>query len=88
MQLIFTLRYARLYHSEGGGIDFNQSEKPDYRDFMYVSFTLGMTYQVSDTAVSSQVIRRVMTKQGLLSYVFGVGVVATMVNVVVSLVRG
>jgi uncharacterized membrane protein len=90
VQLIFTLRYAHLYYSGGGGIDFNQSEdeKPDYRDFMYVSFTLGMTYQVSDTAVSSRTIRREMTKQGLLSYVFGVGVVATMVNVVVSLFRG
>lgn len=88
VQLMYTLRYARLYHSEGGGIDFNQDEMPDYRDFMYVSFTLGMTYQVSDTDVSSRAIRRTMTKQGLISYVFGVGVVATMVNVVVSLFRG
>ena len=55
---------------------------------MYVAFTLGMTYQVSDTSVSSKRIRRMMTKHGLLSYVFGVGVVATMVNVVVSLFRG
>jgi uncharacterized membrane protein len=89
VQLLYTLRYAHLYYSEGGGIDFNQAgEPPDYRDFMYVSFTLGMTYQVSDTDVSSRAIRRTMTKQGLLSYVFGVGVVATMVNVVVSLFRG
>jgi uncharacterized membrane protein len=88
VQLIYTLRYAHIYYAEGGGIDFNQHEPPDYRDFMYVSFTLGMTYQVSDTNVSSRLIRRTMTKQGLLSYVFGVGVVATMVNVVVSLFRG
>ena len=88
VQLIYTLRYAHLYYAEGGGLDFNQADEPDYRDFMYVSFTLGMTYQVSDTDVSSRAIRRTMTKQGLLSYVFGVGVVATMVNVVVSLFRG
>ncbi|HUK63209.1 MAG TPA: DUF1345 domain-containing protein [Dongiaceae bacterium] len=88
VQLLYTLRYAHLYYRDGGGIDFNQEEKPDYRDFMYVSFTLGMTYQVSDTNISSRPIRRTMTNQGLLSYVFGVGVVATMVNVVVSLFRG
>jgi uncharacterized membrane protein len=91
VQLIFTLRYARLYYTGGGGLDFNESktqpEKPDYRDFAYVAFTLGMTYQVSDTNVSSKPIRRTMTKHALLSYVFGVGVIATMVNVVVSLVR-
>jgi len=88
VQLVFTLRYAHLYYSEGAGIDFNEPDKPDYHDFMYVAFTLGMTYQVSDTSVSSKRIRRMMTKHGLLSYVFGVGVVATMVNVVVSLFRG
>ena len=87
VQLVFTLHYAHLYYSQGGGIDFNQQEKPDYRDFAYVAFTLGMTYQVSDTAVSSKRIRGTMTKHALLSYVFGVGVIATMVNVVVSLVR-
>ena len=52
-----------------------------------MAFTLGMTYQVSDTNVSSKPIRRTMTEHALLSYVFGVGVIATMVNVVVSLVR-
>jgi uncharacterized membrane protein len=88
VQLVFTLRYAHLYYSDEGGIDFNEPGKPDYRDFMYVAFTLGMTYQVSDTNVSSKRIRRMMTKHGLLSYVFGVGVVATMVNVVVTLFRG
>ena len=88
VQLVFTLRYAHLYYSEGAGIDFNEPDNPDYHDFMYVAFTLGMTYQVSDTSVSSKRIRRMMTKHGLLSYVFGVGVVATMVNVVVSLFRG
>jgi uncharacterized membrane protein len=89
VQLVFTLRYAHLFYSGGGGIDFNSAddEKPDYRDFAYVAFTLGMTYQVSDTAVSSRHIRRTMTEHALLSYVFGVGVIATMVNVVVSLVR-
>ena len=89
VQLVFTLRYAHLYYSGGGGIDFNftKDEEPDYRDFSYVAFTLGMTYQVSDTAVSSRHIRRTMTEHALLSYVFGVVVIATVVNVVVSLVR-
>src|SRR5919198_4257727 len=47
---VFALRYANLYHSLGGGIDFTEGDRlPDYRDFAYVAFTIGMTFQVSDT---------------------------------------
>ena len=52
------LRYARLYYSEQpGGIDFNQAEPPCYVDFAYVAFTIGMAYQVSDTAIQTTPIR-------------------------------
>ena len=81
----YTLRYARLYYVQGGGIDFNESDAPDYRDFAYVAFTLGMTYQVSDTAIRSKVIRRAVLRHGLLSYVFGTAVVAVTINVVAGL---
>jgi len=48
---IYTTRYALLYYSgDPGGIDFNQAEPPAYVDFAYLAFTLGMTYQVADTA--------------------------------------
>ena len=54
---LFTLRYARLYHSAGGGVDFNQDEPPRYVDFAYVAFTIGMTFQVSDTDLKTTAIR-------------------------------
>jgi len=90
VQIVFTVRYARLYFDErgglGGGINFHQDDPaPDYRDFAYVSFTLGMTYQVSDTDVSSRKIRRTVLRHALISYVFGVSVVAVLVNVVAGL---
>jgi uncharacterized membrane protein len=84
---IFTLRYARLYYTEGGGIDFNSDEEPDYRDFAYVALTLGMTYQVSDTDLGTKVVRQTATRHGLLSYLYGTVVVAVMINVVASLLR-
>jgi hypothetical protein len=58
MHTVFTLRYALLYNTdELGGIDFDQSERPAYVDFAYLAFTLGMTYQVSDTDLQTRPIR-------------------------------
>lgn len=84
---IFTLRYAHLYYREGGGIDFHANDRPAYRDFAYVAFTLGMTYQVSDTNLTSQTIRAAALRHALLSYVFGITVIAMTINVVASLIR-
>ncbi len=84
---VFTLRYARLYYSERGGIDFNGDVEPDYHDFAYVALTVGMTYQVSDTDLTTKSIRRTATRHALLSYVFGTFVVAMMINVVAGLLR-
>lgn len=82
---VFTLRYAHLYYLEHGGIDFHSDDKPDYGDFAYVAFTLGMTYQVSDTNLTSKQIRTTARRHALLSYVFGVTVIATTVNVAAGL---
>ena len=61
---VFTLRYALLYYSDSpGGIDFNQSERPGYVDFAYLAFTLGMTYQVSDTDLQTRPIRATALRQ-------------------------
>ncbi|MEP6759465.1 MAG: DUF1345 domain-containing protein, partial [Actinomycetota bacterium] len=84
---IFTLRYAHLYYHEGGGIDFHDNKEPNYRDFAYVAFTLGMTYQVSDTNLTSRPIRAAALRHALLSYVFGITVIAMTINVVASLIR-
>lgn len=85
---LFMLRYARLYYQEGGGVSFNSSAPPRYSDFAYLAFTLGMTYQVSDTDISSASIRSTALRQGLLSYLFGSVVLATVVNLVVGLGSG
>jgi uncharacterized membrane protein len=87
IHVLFTLRYAKAYFLHGGGIDFNQSEPPDYRDFAYLAFTLGMTYQVSDTTLTSSLMRREALRHALLSFLFGVVVLAATINLVSSLVN-
>jgi uncharacterized membrane protein len=82
---LFALRYARLYYAEGGGIDFHDDRLADYGDFAYVAFTLGMTYQVSDTDLQSKVIRVTALRHALLSYLFGTVVIAMTINVVAGL---
>ena len=87
---VFMLRYAHLYYRSPDHrtalIDFNESgSAPDYRDFAYLSFTIGMTYQVSDTALRDRAIRREVMLHALLSYVYGVAIVATSVNIIASL---
>jgi uncharacterized membrane protein len=83
---LFTLRYAALYYGKpDGGIDFNSTEPPTYRDFAYLAFTVGMTFQVSDTVLHSTALRRTVLRHALLSYLFGTGILATTVNLVASL---
>jgi uncharacterized membrane protein len=83
---LFTLIYARQYYGrEVGGIDFNQRERPSYRDFAYLAFTIGMTFQVSDTSITDKAIRRTALRHALLSYLLGTGILATTVNLVASL---
>ena len=83
---LYTLRYAELYYvGTPGGIDFHNHERPQYLDFAYVSFTLGMTFQVSDTDLTARPIRAAALRQGLLSYLFGAVVLASMINLIVGL---
>ncbi len=83
---IFTLRYARLYYGDPvGGIDFNQEERPVYPDFAYLALTIGMTFQVSDTSLLSSAARRIALQHALLSYLFGSIILATAINLIVSL---
>jgi uncharacterized membrane protein len=88
---VYTLRYAHLQIGPAGdGIAFGDSatqSRPTYRDFAYVAFTIGMTYQVSDTAVRDSRIRRTVLSHALLSYVFGVVIVAGAINLIAGLVR-
>jgi uncharacterized membrane protein len=83
---VYTLRYADLhYGSAAGGVAFD--DPPGYRDFAYVAFTIGMCYQVSDTSIRDPRIRRVVLGHALLSYVFGVVIVAGSVNLIAGLVH-
>jgi uncharacterized membrane protein len=88
---VYTLRYADQYfRSKPGGIAFGTEdgpEHPGYRDFAYVAFTIGMTYQVSDTTLRDPQIRRTVLAQAILSYVFGVVIVAGSVNLISGLFR-
>ncbi|NEB73705.1 DUF1345 domain-containing protein [Streptomyces sp. SID14478] len=88
LHLMYATRYAYVYYSSGGGIDFNSAEPPAYRDFFYFSYNLGMTYQVSDTDVSSSTVRAIVLRHTLLSYVFGTSILATAINLVAGLVTG
>lgn len=86
VQTLFTLRYARLYFTgTAGGIDFNQKETPRYVDFAYLAFTLGMTYQVSDTDLQNFAIRSLALRHALLSYLFGAVILAATINLVAGL---
>jgi len=79
---VHVLRYARLYYSEPvGGIDFG-GDAPDYTDFAYLALTIGMTFQVSDTALTAKRVRRVALHHALLSYLFGAVIVSVLVNTI------
>ncbi|MGI5131639.1 DUF1345 domain-containing protein [Pseudonocardia sp. CA-107938] len=89
LHLMYATRYAHLYYGPAdGGIDFNSSAEPAFRDFLYFSYNLGMTYQVSDTSVSSALVRAIVLRHCLLSYVFGTVVLATTINLVTGIVTG
>jgi uncharacterized membrane protein len=87
IQTTFTLMYARLYYTPpSGGFDFEDGG-PDYRDFAYTAFTIGMTYQVSDTTVTQKRLRRVVVRHAILSFVFGTTIIAVAINAVANLVN-
>jgi uncharacterized membrane protein len=82
----FALRYARLYYREaGGGIDFNQPDAPRYTDFAYLAFTVGMTFQVSDTVLTNALVRRTALIHAMMSYLLGTVILASTVNLIAGL---
>ncbi len=85
---VFALRYARAYYTEPvGGIAFNEAEPPNYTDFAYYSFTVGMTFQVADTNITLRTIRRTTLHHALLSYLFGSVLLGLVINVVATLLK-
>lgn len=90
LHTIFTIRYAHLYHDHNtlatgsivGGIEFPDKNDPDYLDFAYFSFVIGMTFQVSDVQVRSRVIRRFVLMHSLISFMFNTIIVALTINTI------
>jgi uncharacterized membrane protein len=93
MHAVFGLRYAHKFYGDSeidaekhaGGLNFPEETRPDYRDFAYFSFVIGMTCQVSDVAVTSREMRRLVLLQGILSFGFNTVVLALTINTVSSL---
>jgi uncharacterized membrane protein len=84
---VYALHYAHLYYrrpagrrSDCGGIDFPGTNQPDYWDFLYFAWTLGMTFQTSDVAISDRHVRKVVTFHCLAAFVFNLGVLAFTIN--------
>lgn len=88
---IFAFHYAHMYYddeinkSEIKALNFPDEKRPDYVDFAYFSFVIGMTFQVSDVEISSRKIRRTALAHGLLSFTLNTFVVALTINLVAGL---
>ena len=95
---IFTFRYAHLFYTSKtvddginkehvGGLIFPDDDEPDYIDFAYFAFVIGMTFQVSDVQVSSSHIRRLALLHGLLSFVYNTVILALSINIISGLIK-
>lgn len=92
MHAVFGLRYAHRFYDDSaidaekhaGGLQFPEEDLPDYRDFAYFSFVIGMTCQVSDVDVTSREMRRLALLHGILSFGFNTVILALTINTVSS----
>ncbi|MDB5314229.1 MAG: hypothetical protein JWO26_3661 [Rhodospirillales bacterium] len=87
LQMLFAVRYAHEFWQQDGGLDFPGKEPPDFPDFLYFAFTLGMTFQTSDVEISAREIRRLALLHALVSFLFNVVIVAMTVNLASGLVK-
>lgn len=87
VNFVYALHYAHMHYLVGheGGFEFPGTPEPDYWDFVYFSFTAGMSFAASDVNVTRGAVRRVVTAQCLLSFLFNIGVLAFSINVLAGL---
>jgi uncharacterized membrane protein len=94
MHVIYAVHYAHIYYdpaeqnSSGkvrGGLDFPQEKNPDYWDFVYFSFVIGMTCQVSDVQVTARELRHLVTAQGIIAFCYNTTIVALAVSIAANL---
>lgn len=91
---IFAMHYAHEYYRDhqtqtnckAGGLDFPEDIEPDYWDFLYFSFVIGMTSQVSDVQITSRSLRRLSLLHGILSFFFNTVIVAMSINIIAGLI--
>jgi uncharacterized membrane protein len=83
---VFAQHYAHLWFANGGGLDFPGERKPGYVDFLYFSFVIGMTFQVSDVATRSREMRGLALAHGLVSFIFNTVILALTINLAAALV--
>ena len=92
---VFSLRYAHLFYDtdtddggtkKGGGLDFPDTKEPDFLDFIYFGFVVGMTFQVSDVQITDRNIRRLCLLHGVISFAFNTAIVALSINVISGLI--
>ena len=93
LHTIFTLHYARLFYADDpsgnkpqlAGLNFPEEDKPDYLDFAYFSFVIGMTFQVSDVEITRRRLRKIVLAHSLISFVFNTVIVALTISVLSGL---
>jgi uncharacterized membrane protein len=94
---IFTSHYAHLFYTcksdeaidkeHRGGLVFPNEKAPDFRDFAYFSFVIGMTFQVSDVEVTSGILRRRVLLHGLISFLFNTIILAVSISIIAGMVH-
>ncbi|MCL1466503.1 DUF1345 domain-containing protein [Argonema galeatum] len=92
---ILAMHYAHEYYqdrktqsdSKAGGLDFPEDIEPDYWDFLYFSFVIGMTSQVSDVEITSRSLRRLALLHSILSFFFNTAIVAMSINIIAGLIE-
>ena len=92
IQTLFAFHYARHYYAkhrrakglELGGLRFPGEQPPDYLDFAYYAFVVGMTSQVSDVTVTVRSMRRLTLIHGVLSFIFNIAILAMSINIIAS----
>jgi uncharacterized membrane protein len=82
IQLLYSVHYTEMYYQHNSGVSFNDTQNPNFWDFLYLSYTIGMTYQVSDNSFSTTHFRRVALGHALISFSFSTVLIAITINFV------
>lgn len=88
LHLVFASHYALAYWLSGGGLEFPGEQRPDWLEFVYLAFTVGMTAQVSDVTTSSRRMRRIVLLHALAAFTFNAAIIGVAVNLLAGRAEG